>query len=205
MKTLALELSCSGGSLALVEGEEEKFAREFANDRKHSGAFFENLEVCLRETGMPQRIVVGLGPGSYAGTRIAIAAATGLHVATGAELRGVPSLCTLRTDAPEYGVIGDARRGSFFFARVRERKCVEGPILCTAQDLEQWIAATGVPVFSPEVLPAFPGVLRAQPSARILARLQLDDHDAAAGRLEPIYLREPHITQPKPVPCTAIK
>ena len=44
MKTLALELSTSRGSLAWLDGEIE-FTREWPNDRKNSAAFFENLQV----------------------------------------------------------------------------------------------------------------------------------------------------------------
>jgi len=71
MKILALELSTSRGSLAWLDGEIE-FTREWPNDRKNSAAFFENLQAIRRKFGAPETITVGLGPVSYAGTRIAI-------------------------------------------------------------------------------------------------------------------------------------
>jgi tRNA A37 threonylcarbamoyladenosine modification protein TsaB len=71
----------------------------------------------------------GLGPGSYAGTRIAIATAIGLEASTGARLASLPSICALESDTSTYGVIGDARRQTFFFAEVRERECVTAPLL----------------------------------------------------------------------------
>ena len=77
MKILALELSSGQGSVAWLENDREPFVRIFANDRKHSGLFFENLQLCSRKFGAPDTIVVGLGPGSYAGVRIAIATAVG--------------------------------------------------------------------------------------------------------------------------------
>jgi hypothetical protein len=56
----------------------------------------------------------------------------------------------------------------------------------------------GLPVFAPEILPGFERASVALPCSVRLATL------AAAGtgvvqreNLEPIYLREPHITQPK--------
>lgn len=67
MKILALELSSGRGSLAWLEKDREPFVCSFANDRKHSGLFFENLQRCSRKFGAPDVIVVGLGPGSYAG------------------------------------------------------------------------------------------------------------------------------------------
>src|SRR4051794_32692442 len=77
VKILALELSSARGSLAWRDGHSE-LAREWANDRKNSGEFFRELAEVQQRCGAAQRIVVGLGPGSYAGTRISISAAVGL-------------------------------------------------------------------------------------------------------------------------------
>lgn len=194
MKILALELSSARGSIAFHDGEREVFATEFANDRKHSGLFFSNLKHCFEECGNAERIVVGLGPGSYAGTRIAIAAAIGLQAATGAQLGGLASILSLPTEAPAYAVIGDARRQSFFFALVRQRGCAEGPTLCNAEELEVHLSKNNLPVFATEPLAQFASAKILYPSASILARLP---SASTTTPLEPIYLREPHITQPK--------
>ncbi len=128
MKILALELSTSRGSLAWLDGEIE-FTREWANDRKNSSAFFENLQAIRRNFGAPETITVGLGPGSYAGTRIAISAAIGIQLSCDARLIGYPSICAMQCDAQEYCAIGDARRKSFFFARILKNEVIEGPTL----------------------------------------------------------------------------
>src|SRR5438045_5883797 len=86
MKILAMELSSGQGSIAWLEGGGDPFAVSFSNDRKHSDLFFENLQRCSQRFGPPDLIVVGLGPGSYAGVRIAIAAAVGLRMASAAKL-----------------------------------------------------------------------------------------------------------------------
>src|SRR5206468_6911727 len=106
MKILALELSTSRGSLAWLDGEVE-VAREWPNDRKNSAAFFENLNAVMKQFGVPDTIIVGLGPGSYAGTRIAVSTAIGLQVSSGARLIGYPSICAMESDAHEYCAIGD--------------------------------------------------------------------------------------------------
>ncbi len=188
MKVLALELSSARGSIAWPGGEEE-----FPNDRKHSGAFFECLQRILATHGRPERIVVGLGPGSYAGTRIAIAAAIGLQAATAAKLHGLPSICAF--PAAEYVVIGDARRQSFFFAAVRDRCCFAGPELMSAEELDSKLEDISLPVFGTETIARFPQVTLAFPAARFLAAMPLDC--ATHPPLEPIYLREPHITPPR--------
>jgi len=198
MKILALELSSGQGSIAWREDGQDLFVSEFANDRKHSGLFFENLQQSIARFGKADRIVVGLGPGSYAGTRIAIATAIGLQAGTGTELIGLPSLCAIPTDEAEFAVVGDARRQSFFFARVSGRRCVEGPALSTQEELSLRLEQLVVPVFSAEPLPAFSGVIVNHPSARILAQIAATEPaQASSAPLEPMYLREPHITRPK--------
>ena len=203
MKVLALELSTGRGSIAWHDDEVETSEIVFANDRKHSGLFFENLQTMLHRFGPPELIVVGLGPGSYAGTRIAIATATGLHAATGAKLLGLSSLRGIDHTADEYDVIGDARRQSFFFARIAAREIVDGPLLCTRDELLARLNASTHPVFASEEIADMPDTITAHPSARVLAELGAKAPPSADARpLEPIYLREPHITQPK-APQTA--
>jgi tRNA threonylcarbamoyladenosine biosynthesis protein TsaB len=199
MKILALELSSAQGSTAWLDGERDPFAVSFSNDRKHSGLFFENLQRCRQQFGLPDLIVVGLGPGSYAGVRIAIAAAGGLRMASAAKLIGLPSLCALDTGAREYCVIGDARRHSFFFARVSAGRLLEGPSLYSAAELNAKIADSPIPVYASESLAQFPQAIVAFPSARRLGELARDQVDEISDSqpLEPIYLREPHITTPK--------
>lgn len=199
MKILALELSSARGSLAWRDGEVH-LVQEWANDRKNSGEFFQSLAKMQKEFGPPGRIVVGLGPGSYAGTRIAISAAIGLQLAAKAELIGLSSLCAIECDGPEYAVVGDARRQSFFLAEVRHRILSAPPALQTPDALRPALADLGarMPIFSVETLPQFDGVTIRYPSARLLAQLAGDPNRAfVLPPLEPMYLREPHITKPR--------
>jgi len=199
MKILALELSTLRGSLAWQDGEIE-FEREWPNDRKNSAAFFENLQATRRKFGAPEKIIVGLGPGSYAGTRIAISAAIGMQLCCDARLIGYPSICAMQCDAQEYCAIGDARRKSFFFARILENEVIEGPTLLSELELKAKLESleAATPVFSSELLPQFHRPLISFPSALLLARLAKESRRSfCLPPLEPIYLREPHITMPK--------
>jgi tRNA threonylcarbamoyladenosine biosynthesis protein TsaB len=161
---------------------------------------FENLDAVTKKFGAPETIIVGLGPGSYAGTRIAISAAIGLEVASGARLIGFPSVCAVECDAHEYCVIGDARRKSFFFARIRGQELVEGPTLYSESEMKAKLETLEptVPSFSSELLPQVDRAVVSYPSALVLARVaQESQHGFHFPPLEPIYLREPHITMPK--------
>jgi tRNA threonylcarbamoyl adenosine modification protein YeaZ len=93
MRILALEFSPYERSLAvLVDGE----VRGFSIDRTPQGTrTFEYIQRALEQANISapdvECIAVGLGPGSYAGTRIAIAVAQGWQLARGIKLLGISS------------------------------------------------------------------------------------------------------------------
>jgi tRNA threonylcarbamoyl adenosine modification protein YeaZ len=200
MKILALELSSARGSIALLSRDKLEFDREWPNDRKNSGPFFEHLTDVQKQFRKPDTIVVGLGPGSYAGTRIAISAAIGLQAASKARLIGFPSICAIQSDAAEYCVIGDARRQTFFFSLVRSNNLVEGPTLMTEAELREKLDKLDkkMSILATENIPQFDRAELRYPAAKMLARLATNAKRAfAQPPLEPMYLREPHITIPK--------
>ena len=61
------------------------------------------------------RIVVGTGPGSFAGIRSALAFAQGYALATKCEVLGLPSACALAGEG-RVAVVGDARQGKAWVA-----------------------------------------------------------------------------------------
>jgi tRNA threonylcarbamoyl adenosine modification protein YeaZ len=196
MKILALELSTARGSLGWLNGD-ARLARDWPNDRKNSAAFFENLDVVAKKFGVPNIIIVGIGPGSYAGTRIAISAAIGMQISSGARLIGFPSICAIESGEADYCVIGDARRKSFFFARISGNELMEGPKFFSEDGLKSKLVSLqhGMPIFCSESLAQFPDAIVRYPSAQLLARLaQEPNRDFRLPPLEPMYLREPHVT-----------
>jgi tRNA threonylcarbamoyladenosine biosynthesis protein TsaB len=195
MKVLALELSSPVGSVAFSGGSERPAFRTFPADRKDSGFFFENLRAIYKAGAPPDLIVVGLGPGSYAGVRIAIATAAGLRIASGARLLGLPSVCAI--DQDEYIFVGDARRNSFFFAHVVGGRCAEGPTLASEEEIHAKLRQRrGLPLIATEPLAQFENVKVEHPSALRLVELAPELTDDTAETLAPIYLREPYITTP---------
>jgi tRNA threonylcarbamoyladenosine biosynthesis protein TsaB len=200
MKILALELSTARGSLAWLDEDIIDFTRAWPNDRKNSSLFFENLDAVRKKFGPPDTIIVGLGPGSYAGTRIAISAAIGLQISSGARLMGYPSISAMECNTDEYCVIGDARRKSFFFACIRTNNLVEGPALLRESELKLKLETIEIemPVFTSDSLPQFERAVFRFPSALLLAKLAREPQRSfSLPPLEPIYLREPHVTMPK--------
>jgi tRNA threonylcarbamoyladenosine biosynthesis protein TsaB len=213
MKLLAIDLSSGRGSLAWFEDvvassttDDNQPAAvdicDWPNDRKNSTQFFESLGRTVQEFGSPRKIIIGLGPGSYAGIRIAISAAIGLQ-ATGATLIGYPSVCAFDSEKEDYAVVGDARRQSFFFVRVTNRRLVGGFELHDAAGLNERIQSLGpdVSVFSSDSLPQFEQRVQQKfPSAEILGQLAINsDRIFVRPPLEPLYLREASVTIPKPL------
>jgi len=199
MITLALDTSTAHGSVALLVDGQLLLDERFSANRSHTASLFAFLEKARALTTRIDQIAVGLGPGSYAGVRIAIAASLGLELSTGARLVGIPSVAALDVPSPEYLAIGDARRETFYFTHVIEGTCLQGPLLATSSELATRLQSQlDLPIFATEEVPGFPQARLALPSAAILARLAADSRGiAATGDLEPIYLRDPHITRPK--------
>ncbi|MEI6351448.1 MAG: tRNA (adenosine(37)-N6)-threonylcarbamoyltransferase complex dimerization subunit type 1 TsaB [Verrucomicrobiota bacterium] len=198
MTTLAIDTSTPQGSVAILTDRKLIFSELIQAGRSHSSQLFACLERALVIAPSIDQIAVGLGPGSYAGVRIAISAAIGFGIATGAKLLGLASIVAL--DEGDYISLGDARRGSFYFAEVRGGECLVGPMLLSAEELcEKLAESSGLPVYASEILPDFPQVEIRYPSAERLARFaEIGRSVYSREDLEPIYLRDPHITQPKP-------
>jgi tRNA threonylcarbamoyladenosine biosynthesis protein TsaB len=198
MKLLAFDLSTRRGTIALANEKEILDARDWPNDRRSSAPFFEALDEIIREHGRPETIVVGLGPGSYTGTRIAISAALGLAATTGAALAGISSLCAI-SDEDDFCVIGDAKRASFFFGKISGGLLKSDPELLSEDEMKKRIASiTTTPIYSSDQLPQFTSVKLRFPSAKLLwLRAQTAPQNLARAPLAPIYLREPHITTPR--------
>src|SRR5207237_6579761 len=195
MKLLAFDLSTARGTIALVNGEGILSATDWPNDRRTSAPFFATLKEIIREHGAPETVVVGLGPGSYTGTRIAISAAIGLKATTGAALAGISSLCAI-SDENDFYVNGDAKRASFFFAKINGGLLKNDPELLSADEMNERISSiTTIPIYTSDELPQFASVKVRFPSAKLLClRAQTAPQNLARAPLAPIYLREPHIT-----------
>lgn len=204
---LAIEISTSDGQIAVLRGDDVLYSVRFASQRSHNAQMFAPLGEALAAAGDDLGlIVVGTGPGSYTGVRIAIAAAHGISLSRGVTVVGIPSVLVPR-DAPvagEFGFVGDARRGSCYVARIKDGENVESIRILPPDELPSWLDAMGsIPVFTFEEGVADSNRIRlSSPSAESLARhaLRMTDEqiaDQAARPIEPVYVREAFITTPK--------
>ena len=91
MRILAIETATEACSVALFDGDVCVDARHVTIGRGHA----ERLVPLISELpgrGRADRILVSLGPGSFTGVRIGLAAARALGIAWGAQVLGYPTL-----------------------------------------------------------------------------------------------------------------
>ena len=109
MLTLAFDTATGVATSALVDEDEvlgERFSR--------AQTLLEDVDALLRQAGAHpadlQRLAVGVGPGSFTGVRIGLAAARGLALSLGIEGAGVSTLAALAAGAPGAEPVIDAKR-----------------------------------------------------------------------------------------------
>lgn len=188
MNILSIECSSHQGSIAFTSDGNVVKSWQFQSPRGRGTEMFTHLEPALRETPQIDLVLVGTGPGSYNGLRMAIACAWGIARSKGTRLGGVSSL--LGYDSPEYFVAGDARANQWFLAHILDGKFVSPPALLSPQDALTAIQP-GISVFATSLLKELPEAVIASPRAEILARREF-----AEGLPAPVYLKPPHITKP---------
>lgn len=217
MNILALDTSmgaCSAAVLRAGGGARRLAARYAEMTRGHAEALMPMVEAVLAEANLEPRdldvIAATLGPGSFTGVRIAIAAARGVALVTHAKLYGTDSLtvmarralCETFSPGGPFAVAVDARRGMLYFglydASGRKRA---GPLLISPEDAARLLPETlGRIVGSGAQSLAEAAATRGraveamlptlQPSAATLVEIALEAGETRAT-LRPLYLRPP--------------
>jgi tRNA threonylcarbamoyladenosine biosynthesis protein TsaB len=189
--TLAFDTATNVATSALVDDGEvlgERVSR--------ASTLLEDVDALLRQGGAHPHdldaLAVGIGPGSFTGVRIGLAAARGLAFALDLPGAGVSTLAALAAGAPGAVPVVDAKRREIFTLRDGE------PVVLAPAELD--VAAGTVCVGDGalryrELLEAKGAIVPADgdelhlPRARFHAQLA---HDfGAVEEIEPLYLRVP--------------
>ncbi|PWU05796.1 MAG: tRNA (adenosine(37)-N6)-threonylcarbamoyltransferase complex dimerization subunit type 1 TsaB [Verrucomicrobia bacterium] len=194
MKILSLETSTTQGSIAIWQGRQFLFSKNFPQPRGRAGALLQILEQAIKMFGSADCIAIGTGPGSYNGIRAAIAVAEGLRLAWKASVLGIPSLLAVPSPAQRYAVVGDARGNSFFFGAVINEH-LEDLRLFSAAEFRRRLETWQGPIYAAAPLPEFPHLILQAPTAEKLATLAATQTHTTKMPT-PLYLKPPHITQP---------
>ncbi len=211
-RVLGIETSTRAGSLALAEGGRLVREAEIDTRLNHSARLLPVLDELLHaagwEVGDLGGVGVGLGPGSFTGIRVGLAAAQGLALAGLIPLVGVGSFPALvRGSAPKQGIVVpllDGGRGRIYGGRYRKNgSAVEElnpPRVIGVGELEELVR--GGHIVTPD-LPRLRARLEALefrdweesvPRAREIALLAGEKMATAPGDelclAEPVYLSE---------------
>ncbi|MBM3832325.1 MAG: tRNA (adenosine(37)-N6)-threonylcarbamoyltransferase complex dimerization subunit type 1 TsaB [Verrucomicrobia bacterium] len=217
MITLALEFSSSVRSVALllddIQADLPVLRGSASDDGARSVTPLKLIERALAAAALGQeaieRIVVGLGPGSYTGIRSAIAVAQGWQLARQVQLIGLSSAECLAAQARANAWFGevcvaiDAQRNEFYVGRYEilapHWREIEPLRLASLDELDTLAQLSSVMIVGPEINRWIPQGKELLPSAAALGRLAHGRTvDVPGEKLEPIYLRQTQFVKAPP-------
>jgi tRNA threonylcarbamoyladenosine biosynthesis protein TsaB len=191
MLTLAFDTATGVATSALVR--DERVLGEYTG---RAAEVLADADRLLLGAGVVPRdldlLAVGIGPGSFTGVRIGLAAARGVALALDLPVAGVPTLDALAAGAPEAIPVIDARRGEIFALLAGQVRCLAPDAL----DVEPGRTYVGDgAVRYRATIEAAGGVVPPDGSELHLPRArfhaQLAGEGGPAEQVEPLYLRIP--------------
>ncbi len=208
MLILALDASTPVITIAVAraeDGQREILAEISVTARGASGALLPSIHAALNfageELGAVERVLAGVGPGTFTGIRIAVSTARAIALGTGASLARNSTLAALAAPAltvtPDVLAVLDAKRGEVFAQRFSHAG--EGEIFCVKPEE---LSVEGGPFIVGD------GAIRYRDRISHLGLIPPDDSPlhrvtaaghvmsadlsvVEAGDLAPIYVRQP--------------
>ena len=196
MLTLAFDTATAVATSALVDTGSDGHFEVLGERCSRAQRLLEDVDALLRQAGAHpsdlDRLAVGLGPGSFTGIRIGLAAARGLALSLDVPGSGVSTLAALAAGAPGALPVVDAKRREIFALMDGEPRVLtpqELPLadgaLCVGDGAKRYRSlleerGASVPADDDE---------RHLPRARFHASLA--GEAGPVDELEPLYLRLP--------------
>lgn len=215
---LAIETSGSACSVALAVSDASDGrppAHEImATSHGHATALAPMIARIARAASVEltalQAIAVSCGPGGFTGIRVGLATARAMALAIGCPVVGIGSFQALAATAARSGgplaarnlVVLDSRRSELFAVELgADLTPLSQPALLTAEQIEARCRQDGASLIADAELTRLAGLggLSATADALAVATLAMTRPELRLPA-EPIYLRPPDISQPKPRP-----
>jgi tRNA threonylcarbamoyladenosine biosynthesis protein TsaB len=157
------------------------------------------------------RIAVAVGPGSFTGIRVGLAAALGLSLASGIPVVGISSFLTVadlepdeRKDRRVFALLDSRRAEPFLVELDVGLRFLQPPSVVTADALDAILVAARPLILAGDA-PAMERyaaqddirLIQASPHAHAVARLAADPARRFDLPPKPVYVRPPDVTMPK--------
>ena len=185
-------------------------------DHGHATMLMPMIERAMAKAGCGyadlDRIAVAVGPGSFTGIRVGLAAALGLSLASGVPVVGISSFLTVadiepreRQDRRLFALLDSRREEPFLVELDAELRFIQPPAVVTPDALDAILAAAHPLILAGDA-PAMgryagQGGIRLKqiaPHALAVARLAADPERRYDLPPKPVYVRPPDVTMPKP-------
>jgi tRNA threonylcarbamoyladenosine biosynthesis protein TsaB len=213
---LAIETGSRSCSVAIRAGERQWPATEFENtDHGHATMLMPMIERAMAKAACEYAdlacIAVAVGPGSFTGIRVGLAAALGLSLASGVPAVGISSFLTVATvdsherqDRRLFALLDSRREEPFLVELDAELRVVESPCVVTAEALDEILAparplilAGDAPLMGRYAKQGGIRLMQKSPSALFVAQLAADPAHRYDLPPKPVYIRPPDVTMPK--------
>lgn len=203
MIVLAIDTAGVDCSAAVYDGEAHRLLGEATEmiGRGHAEKLMATIDVALDAAKIDlsaiERIAVTIGPGSFTGIRVGVAAARGLALSLGIEAVGISTLSILAHMAPSKGMpvlaAMDAKRGEIYLQRFSAKLEPLGAAEMTSLDEFRTLASAGewqVTGSAGALLSDADAVTQTDRFSISVAAM-LGAEAKAAGKPAPLYLRGP--------------
>lgn len=208
MNILTIETSQNKASLCVCRDGDIVYSTSWETERNHDAFLFPALEqaLSLPDIPAPELILVGAGPGSYGGIRVALAAAVGISVVKGSRIAAICSWCGLADE--QTAIISDAKRGGWTIRRPNGtievltieqlKQELENGLNIATVETEETLQKHQLEAKQYHLLPTAESITKAW------LKLSTEDQQTLLNQpAEPIYVRPPHITAAKRKPWEA--
>jgi tRNA threonylcarbamoyladenosine biosynthesis protein TsaB len=212
---LAIETGSRACSVAIVKDAVTVAQEHVATDHGHATLLMPMIERVRSQAGCEYadlgRIAVAVGPGSFTGIRVGLAAAVGLSLASGVPAVGISSFQSVASfDSSERQgrrlfALLDSRREEPFLAELDAALgFLRPPAVVTLEELDA-ILTPARPLMLAGDAPAMGryttqdgiGLRQAAPNALSVAQLAADPERRYDLPPKPVYIRPPDVTMPK--------
>jgi len=215
---LAIETGSRSCSVAVFNTLADIPACLYENtDHGHATMLMPMIEQAMAKAGCAyadlDRIAVAVGPGSFTGIRVGLAAALGLSLASGVPVVGISSFLTVADIEPRerqerrlFALLDSRREEPFLVELDDELRFIQPPAVVTPDALDAILAAAARPLILAGDAPAmgrYAGqggirLVQTAPHAVAVARLAADPGRRYDLPSKPVYVRPPDVTMPKP-------